>query len=217
MSSNFHFLVPESLHIKFGFDWPSGFWEKQVLSFVCIWPWTKVKKWPWPSILTYVHFFQLVPGHRLQMFWKINSFHFFLQKSLSYQIWPCRNIGQGQPRVMIYINFVVLHTLMLHAKFQGNWPSGSGEDFFRFWEWRPSWSCDLDHSFKLSFPLPKEAPHEILVKRFKRSLKMWTEDDGPWVYYKLTLWAWRLRWAKKRSNSKCCKNSYKYFTLYLNP
>ena len=25
MSSNFHFLVPESLHIKFGFDWPSGF------------------------------------------------------------------------------------------------------------------------------------------------------------------------------------------------
>ena len=35
LSSNFHFLVPESLHIKFGFDWPSGFFEKQVLSFVC--------------------------------------------------------------------------------------------------------------------------------------------------------------------------------------
>ena len=25
MSINFHFLVPESLHRKFGFDWPSGF------------------------------------------------------------------------------------------------------------------------------------------------------------------------------------------------
>ena len=25
MSINFHFLEPESLHIKFGFDWPSGF------------------------------------------------------------------------------------------------------------------------------------------------------------------------------------------------
>ena len=25
----------------------------------------------------------------------------------------------------------------------------------------PSWSCDLDHLYKLSFPLPKEAPHEI--------------------------------------------------------
>ena len=57
MSINFHFLEPESLHIKFGFDWPSGFLEKQVLSFVCKWPWAKVKKWPWPSILTYLHFF----------------------------------------------------------------------------------------------------------------------------------------------------------------
>ena len=57
MSINFHFLVPESLHIKFSFDWPGGFWEKQVLSFVCKWPWAKVKKWPWPSIPTYVHFF----------------------------------------------------------------------------------------------------------------------------------------------------------------
>ena len=31
--------------------------------------------------------------------------------------------------------------------------------------------------------------------------KVWTDgrttDTGPWVYYKLTLWAWRLRWAKK--------------------
>ena len=25
MLINFHFLVPESLHIKFGFDWLSGF------------------------------------------------------------------------------------------------------------------------------------------------------------------------------------------------
>ena len=25
MSINFHFFEPESLHIKFGFDWPSGF------------------------------------------------------------------------------------------------------------------------------------------------------------------------------------------------
>ena len=31
---------------------------------------------------------------------------------------------------MIYINFVELHCLMLHAKFQNHKPSGSGEDDF---------------------------------------------------------------------------------------
>ena len=43
VSINFHFLVPESLNIKFGFDWPSGFWEKPVLIFKCKWPWAKVE------------------------------------------------------------------------------------------------------------------------------------------------------------------------------
>ena len=38
-------------------------------------------------------------------------------------------IGQGHPRVMIYINFVEL-LLMLHAKFQNHRPSGSGEEDF---------------------------------------------------------------------------------------
>ena len=56
VSIYFHFLVPESLHIKFGFDWPSGFWEEPVLIFKCKWRWAKVKKWPWPSILTYLHY-----------------------------------------------------------------------------------------------------------------------------------------------------------------
>ena len=53
---------------------------------------------------------------------------------------------------------------MLHAKFQDHRTSGSGEDFLGFyhiWVWRTSWSCDLDHFYKLSFPLPKEAPHKI--------------------------------------------------------
>ena len=31
---------------------------------------------------------------------------------------------------MIYINFVELHCLMLHTKFQNHWPSGSGEEVF---------------------------------------------------------------------------------------
>ena len=56
---------------------------------------------------------------------------------------------------------------MLHAKFQDHRTSGSGEeDFLRFLPYmgiRASWSCDLDLLYKLSFPLPKEAPHKIWV------------------------------------------------------
>ena len=35
------------------------------------------------------------------------------------------------------------------------------KDFFHIWAWRPYWSCDPDAANKLSFPLPKEAPHKI--------------------------------------------------------
>ena len=44
-------------------------------------------------------------------------------------------MGQGQPRVTIYIhvNFVELEYPMLHAKFQDHRTSGSGEeDFYKF-------------------------------------------------------------------------------------
>ena len=39
-------------------------------------------------------------------------------------------IGQDHPMVMIYINFVELLSLMLHAKFQNRRPSGFGEEDF---------------------------------------------------------------------------------------
>ena len=45
---------------------------------------------------------------------------------------------------------------MLHAKFQDHKTSGSGEEdfngFSHIWAWRPSWSFDLNHLYKLSFP-----------------------------------------------------------------
>ena len=96
---------------------------------------------------------------------------------------------------------------MLHTKFRGNRPAGSGEEdflrvftiygrgghlghvtsimssdatyqvswkspcrfwrrrilkgFYHIWAWWPSWSCDPDAANKISFPLPKEAPHKI--------------------------------------------------------
>ena len=39
-------------------------------------------------------------------------------------------MGQGQPRVIIYINFVELESPMLHAKFQDHRTSVSGEEDF---------------------------------------------------------------------------------------
>ena len=33
--------------------------------------------------------------------------------------------------------------------------------FYHIWAWWPSWSCDQVAANKLSFPLPKEAPHKI--------------------------------------------------------
>ena len=53
---------------------------------------------------------------------------------------------------------------MLHAKFQDHRNSVSGEDFkgvYHIWAWQPSWSCELYNLYKLSFPIPKEASHEI--------------------------------------------------------
>ena len=39
--------------------------------------------------------------------------------------WSCHKIGQGNPKVMIYIHFVELLSLMLHAKFQNHRPSAA--------------------------------------------------------------------------------------------
>ena len=54
---------------------------------------------------------------------------------------------------------------MLHVKFQDHSTSSSREEnfegFYHILAWRSSWSCDLDHSYKLSFPIPKEASDEI--------------------------------------------------------
>ena len=62
-------------------------------------------------------------------FWKIHCFTFFPYKSIRDQIWPCRKICQRQSRVIIWTNLVVSEHPMLHTKFQGHRPFGSGEDF----------------------------------------------------------------------------------------
>ena len=65
---------------------------------------------------------------------------------------------------------------MLHTKFRGNPPAGSGrirflKGFYHIWAWRPSWSCDPNAANKIMFPLPKEAPHKIWLRSAKRFMR----------------------------------------------
>ena len=58
---------------------------------------------------------------------------YYKYKNKFRKIWHCRKIDQGQLRVIIYINFVELRYIMLHAKFQDHRTISSvGEDFRRF-------------------------------------------------------------------------------------
>ena len=77
---------------------------------------------------------------------------------------------------------------MLHTKFQDHRTSGSGEDFSRFLQYMDVVAI---RPFKLSFPFPMEAPHEIwleFAKRFQsRFLKMVEDgltDARAWGCYK---------------------------------
>ena len=62
----------------------------------------------------------------------IAFYHFSPFKCIGDLSWPCRKIGQGHRRVMIYINYEGIASPMLHSKFCENWPTGSEEeDFFK--------------------------------------------------------------------------------------
>ena len=143
--------------------------------------------------------------HFVYSFWKIHCFTFFPYKSMRDQIRPCRKIGQGQPRVIIWANFpfgfegrmwdmivsvhdqclsfylVVFEHPMMHTKFQGHRPFGSREGFYQIWAWRPTWLCDQDCLITLTFPHPIEAPYEIwfwLAQCFLRRCLKSVDDDG---------------------------------------
>ena len=72
-------------------------------------------------------------------------------------------MGQGHLRVIIHINYEELEHILIHAKFHDHMTISSvGEDFEGFYyilAWRPSRSCVVEDLYKLSFPLPKGAPH----------------------------------------------------------
>ena len=56
--------------------------------------------------------------------------------------------------VIIYINFVELEYILLHAKFHDQRTISSVEDFLKV-SWRPSWSCDLYHLYNFLSHFPR--------------------------------------------------------------
>ena len=67
---------------------------------------------------------------------------------------------------IIFINYVELEFARLQAIFHDQRISGSEKDFkgfYHIWAWRPSWTCDLNHLYKLSFFLAKEALYKIML------------------------------------------------------
>ena len=52
------------------------------------------------------------------------------------------------------------------------------KSFYHIWALRPSWSCDLDHLYKLLFPLPKEAPHYLALIGQTLSVEKMFENGG---------------------------------------
>ena len=56
---------------------------------------------------------------------------------------------------MLHTSFVEIGLLVPEKKLL--------KGFYHIWAWRSSWLCDQDATIKLLFPLPKEAPHKILL------------------------------------------------------
>ena len=112
MSSNFQFLVPESFHTKFGFLYVHDIGPRARNDLD----------------LQYSHPFinsircLLLPTFRslAAIVSEKSSFHFFVWKSPNYKIWPCREIGQGHSRVIIWTNHDGQESPILHTKFNGN-------------------------------------------------------------------------------------------------
>ena len=111
------------LHIKFGFDWPSGFRGEDVWilwKYTCILPRGGGIEAPGDQSFSEslifsptVHFLQ-----DIHFKWHFKSFPPF--KCIGDLCWPCHKIGEGHHRVMIYIYIVVLESSILHVKFRWN-------------------------------------------------------------------------------------------------
>ena len=58
------------------------------------------------------------------------------------------------------------------------------KEFYHIWAWRPSWSCDLDHEYKLLFFLSQggSAENLFLIDRAVLAEKLFENDGHIHVY-----------------------------------
>ena len=85
-------------------------------------------EWPWPLAFTQK---SILSYQRLEFFWII--FPHSKSQETKFDLDKKKKMGQGQPRVAIWTNLVVLSHMLLHTKFPANLHCNSGEeDFLRF-------------------------------------------------------------------------------------
>ena len=131
-------------------------------------------------------------GRRIKVIWSLTLLYrkivseksiFSPYKSVRDQIWPCRQIGQGQPRVIIWTTLVRPEYPMLHTKFQSHRPFGSREDFksfYHIWALRPSWSMTCTNWIYFRSPIKRR-----LHMKFDLNRPSGYWGKGVWKY-----WIW---------------------------
>ena len=133
-------------------------------------PWAKITEWSWP--LTYIvgHLLiSLTPSTNFHITDYNTLFYLFSFKSLKDQIWPRFQMSQGQARIIILANLIILKYNVPYITYQVSRTSTHlfqrrkfiGENFYQTSVWLPSWSCDPDHFIKVSLTYPVQAHHEI--------------------------------------------------------
>ena len=128
--SNFRPFYPWMLHIKFHFDWPIGFREDLWKVFMDARP-TKVKRWPWPKLITYLHLLHYLFASTTFQVSACNSFqkiHFSSYKSM--ETLSCHSNQCSGTRTIKNANFVEAYIISMYAKFQLHPPYSSCEENF---------------------------------------------------------------------------------------
>ena len=115
---SFHSPFLAMLHIQFGFDWQVVS-EKKIYEYYA----------PEDSFSININLLSICifPASFTHLF---TFYLLFPYKCMDNLCWPCHKISQGYPKVMIYNNVEELLSLMRHAMFQSQRPSGSGEEEF---------------------------------------------------------------------------------------